>query len=81
MDSARNIVLVTPGFPRNEADTSCIPPLQIPLLRLQQPRPVGAIRNSYFEDPFDAVQALTIILEDRAAEALAELDDRSKASR
>jgi 1,2-diacylglycerol 3-alpha-glucosyltransferase len=39
MDSARHIALITPGFPRNEEDTSCIPPLQIALRRLRQRRP------------------------------------------
>ena len=39
MDSPRHIALITPGFPRDEGDTSCIPPLQIALRRLRQRRP------------------------------------------
>ena len=81
MDSARHIALVTPGFPRDEADTSCIPPLQTALRRLRQRRPVGTIHNRHLEDPFDAVHALTVFSEDRTADALAELDDHSQASR
>ena len=39
MDVTRHIALITPGFPGDEADTSCIPPLQIALRRLCQRRP------------------------------------------
>lgn len=39
MPADRHIALVTPGFPRDEADTSCIPPLQIALRRLRRGHP------------------------------------------
>mgnify|MGYP001812368134 CR=1 FL=1 len=35
----RRIALITPGFPGDEADTSCIPPLQIALQRLRRRHP------------------------------------------
>jgi len=34
MTGGRRIALITPGFPRDEADTSCVPPLQIALERM-----------------------------------------------
>lgn len=39
MGSTRHIALITPGFPRGEADTSCIPPLQIAFRKLAEIRP------------------------------------------
>jgi len=39
MPGKRRIALITPGFPGDEADTSCIPPLQIALRRLRRRHP------------------------------------------
>jgi len=39
MTNRRRIALITPGFPRDEDDTSCIPPLQIALERLKLSHP------------------------------------------
>lgn len=36
MNSNRHIVLITPGFPGSESDTTCIPPLQVYALELNK---------------------------------------------
>jgi len=55
--SERHVLLVTPGFPADEADDSCIPPLQVLLRALSQRHPelrisVLAINYPRRRDPY-----------------------------
>lgn len=52
MKSGQNILLLTPGFPKDENDYLCIPPLQDFLVKLKKDFPAVNITGAAFQYPF-----------------------------
>lgn len=52
MNSAKHILFLTPGFPKNEDDFNCIPPLQEFLLKINSSYPSVRISIIAFQYPF-----------------------------
>jgi glycosyltransferase involved in cell wall biosynthesis len=53
-DQAKTLVILSPGFPENEADTTCIPPQQVFVRNLKQNYPSLNIIVLAFQYPFFA---------------------------
>lgn len=53
MNIKKHILILTPGFPADENDTTCIPPLQDFLLKFKQAFPYTNFTIATFQYPFD----------------------------
>ena len=51
MKSNKHILLLTPGFPRDEADSTCIPPLQLFVKGLAAAHPEATLSVITFQYP------------------------------
>ena len=58
MSSAKHILFLTPGFPADENDFNCIPPLQEFLLKFRSVYPASKISVISFQYPYQNKQYL-----------------------